>query len=158
MLIDGIVLVVVAILSLQGALSGALLMGMRLVAWGAAALLAKPAGSILARALEGHVPFAQQLSVAIAGAALLLLFSLLARFLARGLTEDRELRAADRAFGALAGGVAALVVCFVALVLLLRAGVPLDDDRSLALHAARFACETAHGGWPLRQIRRTAAY
>lgn len=133
--------------ALLGAVAGALVQLARLAAIVAGALLAKPLGAALAPllgplGLEGRT--AGWVGTALAFAGLYLVFGLGGRGVAKLLTEDREVRAVDRAVGGLLGAAQALVVIWVVLsaALLLeraapRVGIGLPAEGSVAAAATR---------------------
>lgn len=137
----------VLVFALVGAVAGALVQLARLLALLAGVLLARPAGAAIAPVLgslglSGRT--AAWAGTALAFAALYLVFHLGGRGIARLLTEDREVRAVDRAVGGLLGAVQALVAIWVVLsaVLLVERsapglGVKLPAQGSIAAAATR---------------------
>jgi membrane protein required for colicin V production len=137
----------ILLFALAGAVAGALVQLARLAAIVAGVLLAKPLAGVIAPllsplGLEGRA--AGWTATALAFAGLYLAFHLGGRGIARLLTEDRELRAVDRAAGGFLGALQAVVVLWVALsaVLLLeraapRFGIGLPEQGSLAAEATR---------------------
>lgn len=137
----------VLVFALLGAVAGALVQLARLAAILAGVFLARPVGALIAPllgglGLEGRA--ASWVGTALAFAGLYLVFHLGGRGIAKLLTEDREVRAVDRAVGGLLGAAQALVVVWVALsaVLLLehaapRLGLGLPEEGSFFAAATR---------------------
>lgn len=145
MTLDLIVIAALTLFAVVGAFDGALAQGARLVAIVIAGLLGRPLGEHLAPAVEAATDLPTglvgPLTIGLCTFGLFLILGFAGRRIARGLTRDHQVRAADRGAGAFFGALQAAVIAWIAVSALVRleamAHRSLGGEGSLAARLAR---------------------